>query len=100
MKPIIHQFVNDVYRGPTPEIGDLFVERIEPGCIRVVYKPEPEELAALAAGGLVELVIWNEPIPPVSLAVQDPGVFEEVAEHPFKAIPELNDEERRSDAGG
>lgn len=35
---------------------------------RSFWKPNDEELAALKEGGVVELVLWGERLPPVSLA--------------------------------
>lgn len=55
------------YKGPAPGIGDLPCERVRPGLIRSFWTPSQAELAILAAGGVVELVILGEPIPPVAL---------------------------------
>jgi hypothetical protein len=61
---------NFVYRGPTPDIGDAWVERRRPREVYLTWKPSDEERAAIAAGSLVELGIYGmEPIPPVSLGV-------------------------------
>jgi hypothetical protein len=60
---------NFVYRGPRPDIGDAWVRR-EPGHqVYMVWQPSDEERAAIAAGANVELGIFMEPIPPVSLNV-------------------------------
>jgi hypothetical protein len=36
MKPVKHAGADVVYRGPTPDIGDLWCFRDRPGLIRVV----------------------------------------------------------------
>ena len=68
MEPVTRQSHNFVYRGPTPDIGDLSCERRDGGVFSH-WKPSAEELAMLAAGGAVELGIYSEPIPPVNVAV-------------------------------
>jgi hypothetical protein len=76
-----------VYRGPTEEIGDLWCRReVDPSgsCIVSVWAPSDEERALIAAGGAVELAIFTEPIPPVSLLVRSVEDSEPVAEHPRK----------------
>jgi hypothetical protein len=67
MRPVNNERTTLVYQGPTPEIGDLACERVRPGVIRSFWALSVEELEKLAAGGVVELVILGEPIPPVSL---------------------------------
>lgn len=57
----------DVYKGPAPGIGDLPCERVRPGLIRSFWMPSAEEREILLGGGIVELCIFSEPIPPVSL---------------------------------
>jgi hypothetical protein len=70
MEPIKRSTHNFVYRGPTPDIGDLSCER-GGGVVRSHWQPSEEELAVLNEGGSVELGIWGmEPIPPVSLGVR------------------------------
>lgn len=71
MIPVATARSNMVYKGPRPEIGDLPCERIRPGLIRSVWRPSEEERAFIAAGGLVELEIFIEPIPPVALNCSD-----------------------------
>jgi hypothetical protein len=73
MKPIRHAGSNVLYKGPTPEIDDLWCERVEPGEIHTVWELADEERAAIAAGGRVVLMILSEPIPPVALGVLAPG---------------------------
>lgn len=67
MRPYSNERTLLVYGGPAPGIGDLKCERIRPGLVRSFWKPSPLELLILRRGGVVELVIYDEPIPPVSL---------------------------------
>lgn len=99
MKPVKHAGADVVYRGPTPDIGDLWCFRDRPGLIRVVYELDDQERETIAKGGRIMLGIWAEPIPPVSMQVIDEGMCRPVAEHPWKTIPELEDPERGGDDG-
>lgn len=67
MKPVRTAESNMVYVGPTPEIGDLHCERLQPGMIRSVWWFTPQEREAIAKGANLSLTILGEPIPPVSL---------------------------------
>lgn len=87
MRPVKVAQSNIVYRGPTAEIGDLWCERVSPGQIASVWEPSDEERELLAAGGRIELLLWSEPIPPISLAVLAAEDSEPVDEHPFR-IPD------------
>lgn len=70
-----------VYYGPTPDIGDLHCQRIEPGRIRSVWEFTDEERAAIADGANLSLTILGEPIPPVSLYITgDQGIGEDAPE--------------------
>lgn len=72
MIPVRTNRSNMVYRGPTPDIGDAWVERRQPGEVYLAWKPSDEERAAIAAGGLIELGIFGrEPISPVSLNIAE-----------------------------
>ncbi len=62
-----------VYKGPTPDIGDLDCQRIAPGHIRSIWTLTDEERAYIASGGNIELDILTEPIPPVALNCTDEG---------------------------
>lgn len=95
MKPVKHAGADVVYRGPTAEIGDLWCMRDRPGLIRVVYELDDQDREMIATGGRIMLGIWAEPIPPISMQVIDERMCRPVAEHGFKVIPELEDEERR-----
>jgi hypothetical protein len=96
MKPVRTKNSNAVYRGPTIDIGDAWVERVtrklpDHGLVSIVYMdwlPSPAERAVLAQKGVIRLGIWGmEPIPPVSLEVrpdldvvdEDPPTIQEVA---------------------
>lgn len=68
MEPVARQSHSFTYKGPTPDIGDLSCERRDGGVFSH-WKPSTEELATLAAGGVVELGIYSESIPPVSVVV-------------------------------
>jgi hypothetical protein len=70
--PIRTNRSNFVYRGPTPDIGDAWVERRRPREVYLTWKPSDEERARIAAGDLIELGLFGpEPIVPVSLNVAD-----------------------------
>ena len=77
MIPVRTTASNFVYRGPTPDIGDAWVERAPTEhAVYLDWQPSDEERAAIAAGGLIRLGIFNmEPIPPVSLNVSDVGLL-------------------------
>jgi hypothetical protein len=63
---------NMVYRGPKPGILDLECTRVKPGHIRSVWRLTDDERRYIAAGGLIQLDVLTEPIPPVSLNVTEP----------------------------
>lgn len=101
MRPVKHAAADVVYRGPTAEIGDLWCMREQPGVIVVVYELDDQDRERLAVGGRIMLGIHTEPIPPISMQVIDEGMCRPVDEHPWKVIPELDDEERHHpDLGG
>lgn len=59
-----------VYRHPEGnEDNDMWCQRLEPGMIRSVWEPTDAERAEIAAGANLEMIIYSEPIPPVSLGV-------------------------------
>lgn len=84
MHPIKHDSSNMVYRGPTPDIGDLWVQRVEPHQIRVVYDLTDHDRELIAAGGRIELAMYYEPIPPISMAVLPEGMCRPAGEHGWK----------------
>lgn len=94
MKPRFHTGCNFVYRGPTPEIGDLHVfvnpkNRI----VEVVYELDDDDRKMIAEGGTIRLGIHQAPIPPVSLNVAPVNMYPRKAEHLWKEIPELRERE-------
>lgn len=93
MNPVRTAVTDVVYRG-SGEVGDLWCHRVEPGLIMAVYEPRPDELEKLNEGGKVVLWLYTEPIPPISMEVHHEEWTERVAEHGYKVIPELEDEER------
>lgn len=69
--PIRTRASNFVYRGPTPDIGDAWVERVRAErAVFLTWELSDEERAAVAAGANLRLgIFYMEPIPPVSLGV-------------------------------
>lgn len=92
MNPVKFEAANMVYRGPAPDIGDLWCQRVEPGRIATVWEPDEDERRMLAAGGRVLLTLLSEPIPPVSVQAIPADLMAPVAEHPFKVPPPREDE--------
>lgn len=84
MKPVRHDGSNLVYRGPTAGIGDLWCQRVHPGEIRVVYELDDADRERIAQGARIELAMYSEPIPPVSMIVGLPEWWEPVGEHGWK----------------
>lgn len=72
MIPVRTRASNFVYRGPTPDIGDAWVERTPGHNVYLDWQPNEAERAEIAAGALIRLGIHGmEPIPPVSLNLSD-----------------------------
>lgn len=70
MRPVKVASSNLVYHLPGGnEDNDLHCQRVEPGQIHSVWLPTQAERQAIAAGANVELAIFGEPIPPVSLRI-------------------------------
>lgn len=95
MRPIRHLGSNFVYRGPTSNIGDLWVHRDGEGGVFAVYELTDEDRALIAAGAHIELGIYQEPMPPVSMRVtnvnlDDPSQAEvvKVGDQPFRVPAE------------
>jgi hypothetical protein len=84
MRPIKFEGADVVYLGPTPDIGDLWVRRVQPGRVEAVYELTDEDRALIAAGGRVRIGIYTEPMPPISLAVISEAECRPVGEHPWK----------------
>lgn len=87
MHPIKFGAADVVYRGPTPEIGDLWVYRLEPGHVEAVFELDDHDRELIAAGGRIRIGILTEPMPPISLQVINEGECHPVDEHPFKLDP-------------
>jgi hypothetical protein len=68
MDPIETTESNFVYRGPTPDIGDLHCH-VDGPRTDSVWKPTEEELAFLIDGGNVLLSVYGHPHPPVAVSV-------------------------------
>lgn len=70
MKPVANERTTSTRTHPQYD-GEtklhLSVEEIEGVGIRSFWKPTDAELAQLAAGGVVELILWGDVCPPVSL---------------------------------
>lgn len=69
-----------IMRGNSPDVRDLHIKRID-GCLVSRWEPTPKELAALNAGGSIELWIMGSQQPPVMLqavshAAHDDGAAE------------------------
>lgn len=94
MRPVHHEAADVCYRGPSPEIGDLWCMRERLGVIVVIYELDDHDRKTLAAGGRIMLGIHNEPIPPISMQVVGEQHYRPIADHPWKNIPELEDPER------
>jgi hypothetical protein len=86
MQPVKHAGSNVVYRGNGDNIGDLWVQRIEPGRIEILYEPTDDERQMLADGGRVVLGIWNEPMPPVSVRAAHKDMYQDIEEHDFHIV--------------
>jgi hypothetical protein len=84
MEPIRHAGSNLVYRGPATDVGDLWCQRIKPGQIRVVYELDDAERARIAEGGRIELAMYCEPIPPISMIVLPERMCRPIGEHGWK----------------
>jgi hypothetical protein len=84
VRPVRCGASNLVYRGPAPGIGDLWCQRVKPHEIRVVYEFDDAEREAIAAGGRVELAMYYEPIPPISMVVLPEEMCRPVGEHGWR----------------
>lgn len=69
MRPIKHNGSNFVYRGPSDDIGDLWVHRDGRGGVFAVYEFTDRERELIAAGAHIEFGIYQEPMPPISARV-------------------------------
>lgn len=82
MIPVRTNASNMKYKGDlVTGVEDVYVERTASGIIGITWKPDPEEVAAIAAGALVQLMILGEPIPPTMLAVSRRTELSAIATH-------------------
>lgn len=84
MEPVRTADCDTVYRGPTPDVGDLWCQRVRPGMIRSFWRPSEADLAILNGGGCIQLDLHNEPIPPIGITVAHAEATQPVDDHPFK----------------
>lgn len=84
MLPVKPLDANVVYKGPTENIGDLECTRVELGHIKVQFRLSVDELSWINAGALIQLDLYTEPIPPVSLNVTEPFCPECIVEMEMK----------------
>jgi hypothetical protein len=68
VEPVDRKHHNHVYKSPDPSVGDLSGYAVE-GAFSSNWRPNSEELAVLVEGGDIELTVFAQPVPPVSLAV-------------------------------
>ena len=73
MEPIRTQSSNFMLRSQTPEVPDMPGERVEPGHIRFVWALSQHERDAVTEGLNIEVEIFGEPFPPVTLNVTREG---------------------------
>ena len=74
MLPIRTKRSSFIYKSPVPGVPNMPGERVEPGHIRSVWELTQWERDDVFHGGNIELNIYGEPIPPVSLSVTGEGV--------------------------
>ena len=74
MLPIRTEKSSFIFRSLDPDIPNMPGERVEPGHIRSVWEPTQWERDDISQGGNIELNIFAEPIPPISLGVTGEGV--------------------------
>lgn len=95
MDPVRTEWTELVYRGISPDVGDLWCHRQAHGCIMACYDFTPEERETVANGGRVVISLLTEPIPPISLMVMTGEETEPIGRHPFKVIKELEERDGR-----
>jgi DNA-directed RNA polymerase subunit RPC12/RpoP len=69
MRPVRTQDADVTYLGPNPEIADLPVHRAEVGRIYATFALSDAERTMIANGAQVQIGIFTEPMPPISVAV-------------------------------
>lgn len=73
MQPIRTERSNFMFRSASPDVPDMPGERVKPGHIRSIWELTQRERDALTEGLNIELDLFDEPIPPVSLNVTHEG---------------------------
>jgi hypothetical protein len=68
LRPIRTETSNFTYLGFEPQIADLPCRR-DDGKVYAVYALTDEEREMIANGGQVQLGIYSEPIPPISMTI-------------------------------
>lgn len=87
MKPVKLDHHNFTYAGPTDGIGDLSCFRNEEdGGVYSHWRLSSEEVQSIVDGALIELGVFVEPIPPVSLNIFDKDHPEIETETAFETI--------------
>jgi hypothetical protein len=71
--PIRTERSNFIYRSSRPDAPDMPGEKVEPGHIRSIWTLTVPEREAIIEGLNVELSMFAEPIPPVSLGITYEG---------------------------
>lgn len=91
MNPVKTEDCDVLYKGPRPDIGDLWVHRIQGVGVRSTWELTEEELDLLKEGGRLSLTIMKEPIPPIVLKVVSQEESQPVGEHGWKVDLEPGD---------
>lgn len=68
MEPVERRHHNHVYKSPDDSVRDLSGYAVE-GAFSSHWRPTSEELAVLVEGGDVELTVFAQPVPPVTVKV-------------------------------
>lgn len=93
MIPVRTRRSTTVYRGPSPDVGDAWVERVpREDALYLAWKPTAEEIEQLAEGYLIRLGIFGSggQLTPVSLGIDpDPELIAEAAALRDRAIGRL-----------
>lgn len=79
MKPVRTEHSDTVYVGPADtNIGDLHCQRVAPFVVRSVWYLTAVEREAIANGANIALEVFQEPVPPVIVAVtSEQGIGED-----------------------
>lgn len=80
MRPVERSDHNFTFIGNGEDVGNLSCFKDEDGAVVSHWRPSPEEIAVLEAGGDVELRIFADPIPPVNVGIAANDQGSEAAE--------------------